>query len=763
METKPTADHRAALRELLDYPHHEQQLVAESGIAPRIILERGYRTLKTKAELKRLGFSKAQQRAPALAIPMYGPTGELTTYQIRPDSPREDQDGKPVKYETPARSRVRLDVHPSQAIRLTDPTVPLWITEGVKKADCMATRNLCVVALQGVWCWKQGGVPLPEWEDIKLYGRLVYVVFDSDVMSKTAVQAALKELVAFLAGRGAKVKIVYLPDGQGGKKQGVDDYIVAGGTVEALKRLATDEFDSANSANSASGGHESAQPAPWEPPAPFRTFDLPEFPTNTLPVWLKDYVEAEAKATQTPVDLGAMLGLSVGALACAKVVEVEPWEGWREPVNLYTATAMPPGSRKSAVFAAIMAPVEEFEAQRVEDKAPEIDEQQTKVKIYEGRLQKAEKEAANAKDEELDVRIAEAQQAAQDLASLKVPALPRLLADDASPERLATLLRDQGGRMTLASPEGDVFEMMAGRYSQGKPNLGVYLKGHAGDTLRVDRVGRPPEFVKGPALTLALAVQPDVLRGLANHPGFRGRGLLGRVLYSLPANLLGSRQTDNGPVPGSIKATYAANVKKLLALATDVRVPGESIEPKPLRMTPEAQRKMRKFAAWIEPQLAEYGDLGAMTDWAGKLAGAVARIAGVLHCIEHVSKEAGEKRPWDGAIDDQTVDRAVEIGGYLIFHARAAYAEMGNDPKVEDAKYVLRWIERTGVEAFSKRDAFEGTKGRFHRVTALEPALDLLVAHEYVRVMERSERGGPGRKPSIQYEVNPSLQVGASE
>ena len=259
----------------------------------------------------------------------------------------------------------------------------------------------------------------------------------------------------------------------------------------------------------------------------------------------------------------------------------------------FTATAMPPGSRKSAVFAAIMAPVEEFEAQRVEDKAPEIDEQQTKFKIYEGRLQKAEKEAANAKGEELDVRIAEAQQAAQDLASLKVPALPRLLADDASPERLATLLRAQGGRMALASPEGDVFEMMAGRYSQGKPNLGVYLKGHAGDTLRVDRVGRPPEFVKGPALTLALAVQPDVLQGLANHPGFRGRGLLGRVLYSLPANLLGSRQTDNDPVPGSIKATYAPNVKKLLALATDVRVPGESIEPKTLRMTPEAQRKMR--------------------------------------------------------------------------------------------------------------------------------------------------------------------------
>jgi replicative DNA helicase len=319
---------------------------------------------------------------------------------------------------------------------------------------------------------------------------------------------------------------------------------------------------------------------------------------------------------------------------------------------------------------------------------------------------------------DFDLRIAEAQQAALDLASINIMSLPRLLADDASPERLATLLRDQGGRMALASPEGDVFEMMAGRYSQGTSNLGVYLKEHAGDSIRVDRVGRPPEFVKRPALTLGLAVQPEVLRGLTSRPGFRGRGLLGRFLYSLPANLLGSRKVDNDPVPDLVKSTYAMNVKKLLALVSDESFPGEHFEPKTLRMTPKAQRKMRKFAAWIEPQLAEYGELGGMTDWAGKLVGAVARIAGVLHCIEHVSKVAGEKGPWDEAINYQTVDRAVEIGGYLIFHARAAYAEMGNDPKVEDAKYVLRWIERKGVDTFTKREAFEGTKGRFRQVRA---------------------------------------------
>src|SRR5215218_2100895 len=267
MGTKVAADQHAALRERLDYVHHQQQLVEESGIAPQVIVDRGYRTVTTKAELKRLGFSKTQQLAPALVIPMYGPTGELVTHQIKPDSPRKDRDGKPIKYETPAKSRVRLDVHPSQADRLKEPTIPLWITEGVKKADCLVSRGQCVVALQGVWCWLKDGLPLPEWEDIKLRGRTEYVVFDSDVMTKSAVQAALKKLVAFLVGRGAKVRVVYLPDGEGGKKLGVDDYLVAGGTVKELKTLATDDLreqyelgddagsskGSANSANNASG------------------------------------------------------------------------------------------------------------------------------------------------------------------------------------------------------------------------------------------------------------------------------------------------------------------------------------------------------------------------------------------------------------------------------------------------------------------------------------------------------------------------------
>jgi hypothetical protein len=72
--------------------------------------------------------------------------------------------------------------------------------------------------------------------------------------------------------------------------------------------------------------------------------------------------------------------------------------------------------------------------------------------------------------------------------------------------------------------------------------------------------------VKAPAITVGLAVQPDVIRGLAEKPGFRGRGLLGRFLYALPPSLLGHRDPDSPPVPDEIRAAYRANVIALLNL-----------------------------------------------------------------------------------------------------------------------------------------------------------------------------------------------------
>ncbi len=226
-------------------PKHSQQLVSSSGIGEDVVAARGYFSATTKADLRRLGFPASQQLIPTLVFPLWSVTGEIGSYQHRPDTPRM-RDGKPVKYETMAGRAMIVDVHPNIREQAGNPDSPLFITEGTKKADAAITKGLCCVALLGVWNWRGtnefgGKAALPDWEHIALKGRRVYIVFDSDVMGKKAVHASLARLKAFLEGRGAEVWLIYLPSGEAGRKTGLDDYLL-GRSVDDLLGLATPDL-----------------------------------------------------------------------------------------------------------------------------------------------------------------------------------------------------------------------------------------------------------------------------------------------------------------------------------------------------------------------------------------------------------------------------------------------------------------------------------------------------------------------------------------
>lgn len=223
-------------------PQH-QRLIEESQIASDVAAARGYRSITTKADARRLGFADAQCNVPALLIPVWGVDGEIATYQLRPDTPRV-KDGKPLKYETPAGSRMALDVPRGIRGLLGDPAVPLVITEGARKADSAVSHGLCCVALLGVWNWRgrnehDGKVALPDWESVALNGRKVRIAFDSDVMEKRGVYAALFRLCGLFRQRGAHVEMIYLPAGPGGAKVGLDDFFAAGNSVGDLWQYAT--------------------------------------------------------------------------------------------------------------------------------------------------------------------------------------------------------------------------------------------------------------------------------------------------------------------------------------------------------------------------------------------------------------------------------------------------------------------------------------------------------------------------------------------
>ena len=226
---------------------HMQTLSKGSSISEDVIAARGYRTITVAAELEQYGFAQSQRRAPGLLLPLH-PTdgGQPTLYVYRPDNPRERRDRKTdkrqvLKYELPRGTRTRLDCPPVCQPQLADPKVPLWITEGQKKADSLASRGLCAIALLGVWNWKSrnslGGTTFSnDWDYIALDNREIHIVYDSDVVTKASVQQALRRLVEHLQRKGALVDAVYLPQ-KDGHKVGVDDWFAAGHTVADLQGL----------------------------------------------------------------------------------------------------------------------------------------------------------------------------------------------------------------------------------------------------------------------------------------------------------------------------------------------------------------------------------------------------------------------------------------------------------------------------------------------------------------------------------------------
>jgi replicative DNA helicase len=482
----------------------------------------------------------------------------------------------------------------------------------------------------------------------------------------------------------------------------------------------------------------------WAPPIPLGDGGgVPAFPVEALPSWLGEYVAAVATATQTPPDLAGMLALAVLATVAAGAVEVEPRPGWREPLCLFVAVGMDAGARKSAVFSALTRPVAEFERDQAAAALPGITETAVLRRIADQAAATAEAAAGRAPASQQEEARAEAIARAAEAAALVVPPVPRWLVDDATPEALAGLLATYG-RIALLSPEGDVFDQMAGRYNQqAGPNLGVYLKGHAGDLLKVDRRGRPPEYVERPCLTIGLAVQPEVLRGLAARPGFGGRGLLARFLYSLPTSLVGRRQPGAPPVPQPVTDRYTLELQALATSLTTPTGPPSDEAPARLVLDQKASELLLAFERDLEPRLAaDSGDLAHLAGWAAKLAGATCRLAGLLHLAAHL------RDGWAQPITAETFAGATRLADYLTDHARAVFDLMGADPRTDDAHWLLDWIVRTGRTQFSRRDAHQAARGRFRKATDLEPALALLEEHGYLRRVDADPAGSKGGRPA---------------
>lgn len=470
----------------------------------------------------------------------------------------------------------------------------------------------------------------------------------------------------------------------------------------------------------------------WEPPIPFDAINTPDFPTGSLPGPLEAFVECLAESTQTPEEMPGILSLGILSTAFQSKYTVTVTSDWTEPLCLYCVAVAPPGERKSAVLAALTRPIYEYEAEQRKLEAAEIEQNRTERSLLEKALQAAEANAAKKKSNFEEGR-AEALSLAAQLSAFQDLHEFQLLADDTTPEKLAEIMDEQGGCITVTSSEGGIFDSMAGRYDKSM-NFDVYLKGHSGDAFTIQRIGRKKNQVSNPRLSMILTIQPDVLSGLIGNSAFRGRGLCGRFLYAMCRSKVGSRNVSPPVMPEKVRSDYRAFVRRILS----------SQGRGAIRLSPAADELRKEYQWYIEKKLGNEWE--HLRDWGGKLVGAMLRIAALMHAAE-------AQYPTEAPISQEVLAGAINIAEFLGAHAEAAYQIMGADEKQADAQYILKRLISENRDNVTRSELTRLCRGKFNKSDDMCAGLDILINRGYIQEFV-SDTGYNNRKQTT-YLINP--------
>jgi len=459
------------------------------------------------------------------------------------------------------------------------------------------------------------------------------------------------------------------------------------------------------------------------------------FPVECLPKTIREYVKAVATHSQTAVDMAATVALGVLAVCLQGKYVIEVNKGYCEPLSLFTVIIAPPGERKSSVLREMTHVLYAFEQEYNDALRPEIQKYQTKKERLERRLEGLKERLKRSTDDRIEKEIERAESQLQELPEVSTK---RFFADDCSSEALTSLMARNDGVISVLSSEGGVFDILAGRYSS-KTNMDVWLKGHCGDAIRVDRMGREAEYIKRPTLSCILSIQPSILEDVMTNNAMTGRGLMARFLYTFPKSQIGKRTFYAPEIPVDISQVYEQLIRTLMALP----MPSE---PAVISLSVDACHMISDHFDRHERFLMEEGR--GIGDWASKYIGTVMRIAGLLHIAGGGGKE----------VDATCMRNAICIGQYFLEHAAYAYSMMGTDLSLQKAIYVAAKLKKEHVREIKRSELFRMCRGKFfNKAEDILSTIDLLEGHGYLLQLEPETKSTPGRKPDVRVLVNPAI------
>lgn len=458
----------------------------------------------------------------------------------------------------------------------------------------------------------------------------------------------------------------------------------------------------------------------WKPlPA---TPIAPQMCLEWLPPVLRGMAEAVAANLNVSLDLPALVGLGVAsACACGRIgIQLKP--DWYEPAQMFLLGVMDSGEGKTPAFKKMAALPFQIQADENKRRALKIEGDKAELEV----LQARKAEAVKKRQPE------EARKLAEEIAAFpSLHTMSRFIGGDVTPEKLAEIMRDNDGSTAQLDDEGELFELLAGRY-QDMPDLNPWLKGYSGGVpFTMERKGGST-IVEKPNLSVLVLAQQYVLNELLDAKRMRGKGLLARFLIACPEPV---RDYSPEPdIPAAVTRGYEATVRRLMA-----------IKPATLTLTPEARTQ---FFAWRDEirtrQWEEWEPL-KQDGFIGKLAGNTARLACLLKLWEDTDL--------DEPVDALQMRNAIALAQYFVGHMLHL---LGTQCSLTlPAKETLDLLVKNGEPVQGEREIKRTLTERklFSNGDIVDAALVELEKAGYIRRTQQKTSG----RPIAQDELHPDL------
>lgn len=468
------------------------------------------------------------------------------------------------------------------------------------------------------------------------------------------------------------------------------------------------------------------------PPAP----PLPLEPTlcPALAQWVRE--AAAAKGAPPDYVFGALLAMAGATIGNARWVT--PWKGWHEPPLIWTMAIGLPSAGKSPAFDATLHPLREAEKplRAAAEKAMRQWAEQAEVARL---VENAWKDAVRAALKEGKAPPERPAGADPGIA----PAIPRLVLNDCTIERMAHLLGQQPRGVLQFRDELSGWLLGMERYAGGGSDRPFWLEAYGGRGFTVERMGRPPLTVDRLSIGVMGGIQPDRLKTLLFKSD--DDGLLARFVPIWPEPVPVQR-----PGAWGDEALIARAIGRLLALkmATNEK---DELRPVFVRLSEPARDLMDAFRRACREWEADAA--GLLLSFLGKLPGLAARLALVLAFLDYATGEGDE--PLE--IEAGHFGRAAHlVEAYILPMARRAYAEASVPADERAARALVALVREQRWNGFTSRDVLRLERTGLDTARKLNPALTLLVEAEVLREI-KTPPGPKGGRPGRLFAVNPAV------